>query len=123
MKGLASSTEPFGPVFIHPLIHLENLYSAPSRKLLRGAHSPTTMKKISFKPLVEQRCVGLALWYSNRICEGSEFQIHFPSPWSFPYHPPRVVRRRRRHFVDILLIGALPPPIICRRAADTIVAA
>src|SRR6218665_1821182 len=79
MKGLASSTEPFGPVFIHSFIHLENLYSAASRKLLRGAPSPTTMKKISFKPLVEQRCVGLALWYSNRICEGSEFQIHFPS--------------------------------------------
>src|SRR6218665_2698439 len=35
--------------FIHSFIHLENLYSAPSRKLLRGASSPTTVKKISFK--------------------------------------------------------------------------
>src|SRR6218665_3511071 len=58
---------------IHSFIHLENLYSAPSRKLLRGASSPITVKKISFKQLVEQRCV--ALWYTNRICEGSEFQI------------------------------------------------
>ena len=45
---------------IHSFIHLENLYSAPSRKLLRGASSPTTVKKISFKQLVEQRRV--ALW-------------------------------------------------------------
>ena len=44
----------------YSFIHLENLYSAPSRKLLRGASSPTTVKKISFKQLVEQRCV--ALW-------------------------------------------------------------
>src|SRR6218665_2622810 len=28
--------------FIHSFIHLENLYSATSRKLLRGASSPTT---------------------------------------------------------------------------------
>jgi len=41
----------------YSFIHLENLYSAPSRKLLRGAPSLTTMKKISFKQLVEQRCV------------------------------------------------------------------
>src|SRR6218665_3556133 len=47
--------------FIHSFIHLENLYSAPSRKLLRGTSSPTTVKKISFKQLVyEQRRV--ALW-------------------------------------------------------------
>jgi len=44
----------------HTFILLENLHSAPSRKLDRGAPSPTTMKKISFKHLVEQRCV--ALW-------------------------------------------------------------
>jgi len=29
-------------------IHLENLYSATSRKLRRGSSSPTTVKKISF---------------------------------------------------------------------------
>jgi len=33
---------------VHSFIHLENLYSAASRKLLRGASSPTTVKKISF---------------------------------------------------------------------------
>jgi len=32
--------------FIHSFIHLEHLYSAPSRKLLRGASSPTTVKKM-----------------------------------------------------------------------------
>src|SRR6218665_3922002 len=34
---------------IHSFIHSENLYSALSRKLLRGAPSPIMMKKISFK--------------------------------------------------------------------------
>ena len=48
-------------ISVYSFIHLENLYSAPSRKLLRGASSPTTVKMISFKQLVyEQRRV--ALW-------------------------------------------------------------
>src|SRR6218665_45666 len=45
----------YGMPFIHSLVHLENLYSALSRNLLRDAPSPTTVKKISFKQLVEQR--------------------------------------------------------------------
>ena len=60
---------------IHSFIHLENLCSAPSRKLLRGASSPTTVKKISFKQpvVVEQRhsirAVSGALLSSSRLEE------------------------------------------------------
>src|SRR5688572_12945457 len=35
--------------FIHSFIHIEHLYSAPSRKLLRGAPDSSTAKKNSFK--------------------------------------------------------------------------
>ena len=45
---------------IHSFIPLENLYSAPSRNLLRGTLSLTTVKSISFKQLVDLRHV--ALW-------------------------------------------------------------
>src|SRR6218665_2867309 len=47
-------------IFIH-FIHLGNLYSAPSRNLLRGVPSPTPVKKISFQHLVAHRH-SVALW-------------------------------------------------------------
>jgi len=52
------------PAFIS-FIHLENVSIARSRNLLRGDPSPTTVKKISFKQLVEQRSV--ALWYQSNL--------------------------------------------------------
>src|SRR6218665_1668434 len=51
---LPPTIEPLSRIIppFHIFIHLENLYSAPSRKLLRNAPSPTTVKEISFKQLV-----------------------------------------------------------------------
>src|SRR6218665_3914212 len=42
--------------FIHSFIHYGDLYSAPSRLLLRSAPDPCTIKKKSFEARVE--CVG-----------------------------------------------------------------
>ena len=43
---------------IHSFIHIEHLYSAPSRKLLRGAPNSSTAKKNSLKVRKEHRREG-----------------------------------------------------------------
>src|SRR6218665_3164896 len=45
--------------FSHSFIHSGYLYSAPSRKLLRGALSPATVKEKCLKKLAERRHVVL----------------------------------------------------------------
>src|ERR1043165_6544156 len=46
---------PYSCSFIHSFIHIKHLYSAPSRKLLRGAPDSSTAKKSSFKVRKEHR--------------------------------------------------------------------
>ena len=38
-------------VYIHSFIHIDHLYSASSRKLLRGAPDTSTIKQSSLNPL------------------------------------------------------------------------
>jgi len=47
---------------MYPFIHsfIRKMYIVPSQEIYSGAPSPTMVKKISFKQLVEQRRV--ALW-------------------------------------------------------------
>ena len=46
---LVRFTDPLDILFIHSFIHIEHLYSASSRELLRGAPDYSTAKKSSLK--------------------------------------------------------------------------
>ena len=52
---ISSSVEVSSILPIHSFIHFRNLYSAPSRSLLRGAPSLTTVIQVSLKEPVERR--------------------------------------------------------------------
>ena len=112
--------------FIHSFIHLENLYSAPSRKLLRGASSPSTVKKISFKQLVEQRRVAVVILPRSQLglvkTTIGDQDIIRPilfsviTPCTYPRHyprpsPHRIFPRTLPHAINAPGSRALPPRV------------